>query len=128
MGHILGPVTEGGPSRALKGLEDDDQGKRLWRILASRGIVEARNAQTRPFSLFSAFFCDCRASRCRQRWIPTQTLIIVFTVLEPPRFALLPQSLPPLGEYYKPAQEAKQKVPETTDSEPPRKKRFIFRY
>jgi hypothetical protein len=31
-------------------------------------------------------------------------------------------------EYYKPAQEAKQKVPETTDSEPPRKKHFTFRY
>ena len=30
--------------------------------------------------------------------------------------------------YYKPAQEAKQKVPETTDSEPPRKKDFIIRY
>jgi hypothetical protein len=30
--------------------------------------------------------------------------------------------------YYKPAQEAKQKVPETTDSEPLRKKHFTFRY
>ena len=61
----VGPVTEGGPSRALEGLEGesrgsarliglegDDQGRRLWRILASRGIVEARNAQLRPFSLF----------------------------------------------------------------------------
>ena len=31
-------------------------------------------------------------------------------------------------EYYKLAQEAKQKVPETTDSEPPRKKHFISRH
>src|SRR5271170_1255854 len=31
-------------------------------------------------------------------------------------------------EYYKPAQEAKQKIPEITDSEPPRKKHFAFRY
>src|SRR4030095_5704117 len=31
-------------------------------------------------------------------------------------------------EYYKPAQEAKQKAMETTDSEPPRKKHFTFRY
>ena len=31
-------------------------------------------------------------------------------------------------EYYKPAQEPKEKVPETTDSEPPRKKHFTFRY
>src|SRR5271154_1711333 len=31
-------------------------------------------------------------------------------------------------EYYKPAQEAKQKVPETTDSKPPRKKHFTIRY
>jgi hypothetical protein len=61
----VGPVTEGGPSRALEGLEGEgrpgrgsarlvafegeDQGMRLWRILASRGIVKARNAQTRPF-------------------------------------------------------------------------------
>jgi hypothetical protein len=47
-----GSVTEGRPSRALEG---DNQGGRLWRMLASRGIVEARNAQTRPFSLLSAF-------------------------------------------------------------------------
>jgi hypothetical protein len=58
----VGPVTKGGPSRALEGLEGegrgsarlvalegDNQGRRLWRILASRGIVEARNAQTRLF-------------------------------------------------------------------------------
>src|ERR1700733_14019234 len=73
-------VTEGRPSRALEGLEGegrgsarlialegDNQGRRLWRILASRGIIEARNAQTRPFSLFSAFFCGYRLPRCRQR-------------------------------------------------------------
>src|SRR5271163_732854 len=88
------PVTEGAPSRALEG---DDQGRRLWRILASRGIIEARNAQTRLFSLFSAFFCDCRPPRCRQRWIPIRTPIVVFTVLEPLHFALLPRSLPPLA-------------------------------
>ena len=50
-------VTEGGPSRALEALEGegggsarlialegDDKGRRLWRILASMGITEARNA------------------------------------------------------------------------------------
>jgi hypothetical protein len=84
-------VTEGGPSRALEGegrgsarlvaLEGDNQGRRLWRILASRGIIEARNAQTRPFSLFSAFFCDYRPPRCRQRWIPIRTPIVVYPLL-----------------------------------------------
>ena len=49
-------------------LEGGGQGRGLWRILASRGIVEARNAQTLLFSLFYAFFCDCRPSRRRQRW------------------------------------------------------------
>jgi hypothetical protein len=43
---------EGRGSARLVALEGEDQGMRLWRILASRGIVKARNAQTRPFSLF----------------------------------------------------------------------------
>jgi hypothetical protein len=64
----------------------DDQGRRLWRILASSGIVEARNAQTRRFSLFSAF-CHCGPPRCRQRWIPIWTPMEVFVILEPLRFA-----------------------------------------
>ena len=84
--RAVGSVTEGGPSRALEGLEGegggsarlvalegDNQGRRLWRMLASRGIVEVRNAQMRPFSLFSAFLCDCRPPHCRPRWIPIQT-------------------------------------------------------
>ena len=63
----VSPVTEGVPSRALEGLEGegggsarlvalegDDKGRRLWRILARRSIGESRNAQTRPFLLFSA--------------------------------------------------------------------------
>ena len=78
-------VTEGGAlkgegrgSARLVALEGDNQDRRLWRILASRGIIEARNAQTRPFSLFSAFFCDYRPPRCRQRWIPIQTPMVVY--------------------------------------------------
>jgi hypothetical protein len=60
--NTVGPVTEGGTRRAPGGLEGDgrgstrlvalegnNQGRRLWRILASRGIVKARSAQTRPF-------------------------------------------------------------------------------
>jgi hypothetical protein len=87
-------VTEGRPLRALEGLEGEDrgsarlvalegdnQGRRLWRILASRGIIEARNTQTRPFSLLSAFFCDYRPPRCRQRWIPIRTPIVVYPLL-----------------------------------------------
>src|SRR5436853_3932395 len=62
-----GPVTNGAP------FEGDHKGRRLWRIPASGGIVEAHNAQTRPISLFPAFFCDCRPSRRRQRWIPIRT-------------------------------------------------------
>ena len=30
LGQAVGPVTEGDPSRALEGLEGDDQGRRLW--------------------------------------------------------------------------------------------------
>jgi hypothetical protein len=103
----VGPVTEGDPSRALGdegrrsarfvALEGDDKGRRLWVILANRGVVEAHNAQTRPFSLLSAFFCDRRPSRYHQQWIPIRTPLVVFAVLEPLRFALLPQSLPPLA-------------------------------
>src|SRR5436309_4182718 len=91
------PRGRGWGSARLVALEGDNQGRRLWRMLASRGIVEARNAQTRPFSIFSAFLCDCRPPRCRPRWIPIQTPIVVSIVLKPLRFAPLLQSLPPLA-------------------------------
>jgi hypothetical protein len=83
--------------RNLRPLGGDDEGRRLKRILASGGMVEARNAQTCPFSLFSAFFCGYRPSRCRQRWVPIRTPIIVFAVLEPQCFAFLSQFLPSLA-------------------------------
>ena len=57
--NTVGLVTEGGPSRALEGVEGEGRGSaRLValegnnqgrRILASRGIVKARSAQTCPF-------------------------------------------------------------------------------
>jgi hypothetical protein len=53
---IVSPPTHLRVSHApvtVVAFEGEDQGMRLWRILASRGIVKARNAQARPFSLFS---------------------------------------------------------------------------
>ena len=52
MRALEGLEGEGRGSARLVALEGNNQGRRLWRILASRGIVKARNAQTRPFSLF----------------------------------------------------------------------------
>jgi hypothetical protein len=64
-------VTEGGAldgegrgSARLVALEGNNQGRRLWRILASRGIIEVRNAQRVPFrsSLPSSVIIDYLAA------------------------------------------------------------------